>query len=65
MFAVGSLPSKPVKVYKDDLQSTGSSIVIRWDSIMSDTLPVLGYRVYADNGKNDKLRLVYDGSSDA
>jgi len=53
MFAVGSLPSKPVKVYKDDLQSTGSSIVIRWDSMMSDTLPVLGYRVYADNGKND------------
>ncbi len=33
--------------------------------MMSDTLPVLGYRVYADNGKNDKLRLVYDGSSDA
>lgn len=49
---------------KDSLLSSGSSIVVRWDSINTNTLNVLGYRLYADTGKNDDLRLVYDGSTD-
>jgi len=26
-------------------------------------LPVLGYKLYVDTGKNDDIRLVYDGST--
>lgn len=64
MFALGGLPSQPVNVRKDSLLSSGSSIVVKWDSINTNTLNVLGYRLYADTGKNDDLRLVYDGSTD-
>jgi len=64
MFALGSLPSKPINVQKDALLSTESTIVVKWESMSSTTLDVLGYRVYADTGKNDNLRLVYDGSTD-
>jgi hypothetical protein len=64
MFALASLPSQLVTVQKDYLLSSATTIVVRWDLITSNTLMVLGYRVYADTGRNDDLRLVYDGSSD-
>lgn len=33
--------------------------------ITTDTLPVLGYRLYANTGRNEALSLVYDGSYNA
>ena len=41
----------------------GTGIFITWDPITTDTLSVLGYKLYADTGKNDALRLIYDGST--
>jgi len=32
-----------------------------WNKITTDTLPVIGYRVYADSGLNDDFKLVFDG----
>jgi hypothetical protein len=51
-----------VNVRKNDEESTGDMIVVDWDLIDSDTLRILGYKLYANSGRNDNLRLVYDGS---
>ena len=63
LFALGALPSKPNVVRKNDQRSSGLAIFVEWDKITTDTLPILGYKLYADSGKNDPLRLVYDGST--
>jgi hypothetical protein len=62
LFALGSLPSKPALVMKNRLLSSGDSIYVYWSRITTDTLMVQGYKLYADTGRNDPLRLVYDGS---
>lgn len=63
LFKLGALPSQPNMITKNDDLSTGEAIYVQWDKITSDTLKVLGYKLYADTGRNDPLRLVYDGSS--
>jgi hypothetical protein len=65
LFALASLPSKPNSVRKDSSLSSGKAIYLEWDKITADTLMVIGYKLYADSGTNDPLRLVYDGSSNS
>jgi hypothetical protein len=65
LFALASLPSKPNSVRKDSSLSSGEAIYLEWDKITADTLMVIGYKLYADSGTNDPLRLVYDGSSNS
>lgn len=62
LFSLGALPSKPSMVTKNSYLSSGEAIYVEWDKITTDSLAVLGYKLYADSGKNDPLRLVYDGS---
>ena len=38
-----------------------NTIYVQWSPLTSDTLQILGYKLYADSGKNDDLRLIYDG----
>jgi hypothetical protein len=63
LFALGALPSQPSAVTKNDQLSGALSIYVEWSKLQSETLPVLGYMLYADTGKNDDLRLIYDGST--
>ena len=39
--------------------------MVKWSGVEGETLPVLGYKLYANAGRNDDLRLIYDGSSNA
>ena len=64
IFALASLPSQPNQVAKNDQLSSSDTIFVEWDSITTDTLRVLGYRLYADTGRNDDMRMIYDGSTD-
>ena len=61
--AIGGLPSKPTAPTKVLEESSATSIMINWDKITSDVLPIQGYKLYADSGRADNLVLVYDGSN--
>ena len=37
--------------------------MVNWDEITGDSLPIIGYRLYADSGEKDELRLIYDGKN--
>lgn len=65
IFSLGSLPSQPNPIEKDPARSSGDSIMLKWDKITTDSLATLGYRLYADTGRNEPLRLIYDGSNNA
>ena len=60
---MASLPSQPNVVYKNNDLSSGDDIFVEWEPITNNTLKILGYKLYADSGRNDPLRLVYDGST--
>jgi hypothetical protein len=62
IFALGGLQSAPENLRKNDVQSSGTEIGITWDKVTSETLEILGYKLYANTGRNDQLRLIYDGS---
>lgn len=53
IFALGGLPSAPSHLGKDDVQSSGLEIGITWDKVTSETLEILGYKLYANSGRND------------
>ena len=61
--ALGGLPSKPTNIVKVLDESSATSIMISWDKITSDVLPIQGYKLYADSGRADELVLAYDGSN--
>lgn len=61
LFALGSIPATPQAPYKDIQGSSKTSILVKWDAVADETLPVLGYRLYADTGHRDEPRLVFDG----
>jgi len=63
IFALGSIPSAPSTLVKDDDLSGNTSIALHWNKITTDALPVTGYLLYADSGLNDDFRLVFDGSN--
>jgi len=64
LFKFGPLPSQPAPVEKNDMLSDQSSIYVEWTRLENELLPILGYRLYADSGKNDDIVLIYDGSQD-
>jgi hypothetical protein len=61
IFALGALPSTTNAPYKSIVDSSEDSIMVVWDPVSGDDLPILGYRLYADTGQKDDLVLVYDG----
>lgn len=63
VFVLASLPQAPHNLRKDDQKSNGEQIALLWDEITGETIDVLGYKLYANTGRNDPLRLVYDGST--
>lgn len=65
IFALGSLPSTPSTPTKIIAESSVDSIMVTWDEITTDSLSIIGYRLYADSGQKDELRLVYDGKNRA
>lgn len=59
--AQGSVPSKPSTPVKNLLLSNGTSITVEWNPITTDTLSIYGYQLFADEGNDDTLMLVFDG----
>jgi hypothetical protein len=62
VFALGAVPSAPGVPTKDIVLSTKDSILVKWTAVTTDTLKILGYKLYADSGHADELKLVYDGT---
>ena len=63
IFALASLPMSPITLTKDLKNSAKDSIMVTWSFVLNETLPVLGYKLYANTGQKDAMRVVYDGSS--
>lgn len=61
--ALGGFPSAPTAPFKVLDESSATSIMIEWDRVVGDTLPIQGYKLYADTGRADDFSLVYDGSN--
>jgi hypothetical protein len=59
VFRLGALPSQQNEVSKNSLLSGAQSIYIEWVPITTDTLPVLGYKLYADTGHNDDMAVIF------
>lgn len=62
LFKMGGVPTAPgipTKVVED---SDANQIAIKWTASGGD-LPILGYLVYADSGRDDEYSLVYDGTN--
>jgi len=34
---------------------------VQWDFVTGETIPILGYELFADTGKKDTMRLVFNG----
>ena len=43
--------------------SLNNTIYVEWTQITGDAIPISGYKLYADSGRNDDFSLVYDGSN--
>jgi len=56
--SVPTAPSAPTKVIAD---SGAGEIAVRWDPLVGETLPLLGYRLYSDFGLDHDFTLVFDG----
>ena len=65
IFALGSLPTTPDAPVKIIAESKSDAIMISWNEITNDSLAIIGYRLYADSGLKDELKLVYDGKNKA
>ena len=63
LFYFAPLPSQVSPIRKDIAKSTSDSIAVDWDMINLDTIPVLGYKLYANTGRNDPLRFVYQSDA--
>lgn len=63
LFAFGPVPNTPATPTKTIASSTWNSIAIAWAKNTGDTLPLTGYKLYADSGRNDDYTLVYDGTN--
>ena len=46
-------------------ESSSNSIMVTWEENIGDSLAVIGYRLYADTGLKDQLKIVFDGKNKA
>lgn len=59
--ALGALPSQCQDLFNDITKSSATSIFIEWPAITSDTLPILHYSLYQDDGFGVTFNKVYEG----
>ncbi len=59
--ALGSVPGAPSTPVKNIAASGAGEIAVLWDPPAGDTLPILGYRLYSDQGLDSSFSLVFDG----
>jgi len=62
LFKMGGVPTAPGIPTKIIEESDSDQIAIEWTASSGD-LPILGYLVYTDSGKDDDFMLVYDGTN--
>ena len=63
LVALGALPSKPNSPFKNLAGSSQNEILVQWNEVTGDTLTIQGYKLYADSGRADDLKLIFDGSN--
>lgn len=61
--AFGPLPSPPSAPYRDSSGNSENSIGVAWTALSSQTLPVLEYILYVDDGTSIDYKEIYRGSS--
>lgn len=59
--ALGPLPAKPLPVSRALLGNSPTSIGIHWTGLVGETLEVLEYRLYMDDGNGVLFNLIYKG----
>lgn len=59
--ALGPLPAKPNMPRRAILGNSPSSIGLEWDDLVGETLEVIEYRVYMDDGNGVIFNMIYRG----
>lgn len=59
--AVGPVPVAPAAPVKDVAKSGPGEIAVDWAPLAAAALPLTGYRLYSDLGRDDVFTLIYDG----
>lgn len=59
--ALGSLPAKPNMPRRAILGNSPTSIGLEWDNLVGETLEVVEYRVYMDDGNGVIFNMIYRG----
>lgn len=50
--SASSLPIAPSAPFKDNTQSTLTSIFSEWNTVTDPSSPIIGYRLFMDQGNN-------------
>lgn len=58
---ISSFPAKPNPVRKIDLESTATTITVEWDASLDTELPVIGYKLLVNNGREIDFYTQYNG----
>ena len=57
------MPSPPTSLLKVDSLSNETAISVVWTRVTGNVLPILGYRLYVDSGRDDSYTMIYDGNN--
>jgi len=60
--AASPLPTAPGAPYKVISKSSLTSIYVEWDYVLDNSSPIIGYKLYMDNGNDGNFELIFDGT---
>jgi len=60
--AASPLPTAPGAPYKVISKSSLTSIYVEWDYVLDNSSPIIGYKLFMDNGNDGNFELIFDGT---
>ncbi len=60
--AASPLPTAPAAPYKVNSKSTLTSIYVEWNYVIDPSAPIIGYKLFMDQGNNGDFQVIFDGT---
>lgn len=60
--AASPLPTAPGAPYKVISKSSLTSIFVEWNYVLDNSSPIIGYKLFMDEGNNGNFQLIFDGT---
>lgn len=61
--ALADYPAKCAAPFKDDLQSTTTSVFMKWNNVAFTEINIIGYELWMDSGSDGLFNMVFDGKN--